>query len=376
MKTVFSSFLVSVMAVAGLSAQDDPTYTNFIRQVQMSNPVVEMSINNLDPKGEEDSPMAINPEGARFELWTVRSSPFNSFLLQSTYANAVVATVVIDTEDPWGKDPTSVSYANPNFSTDKVMPKNAPAAVRRTRADRPFKVYVYTDGLKDEDPGASDVSKKLNFLRHLQSYGTGTGDGINRDQAILATPAQPQIVKDGVHNPLVIGVTSVAGSDRRKVRGEETFSLWSLEDTTTPGNTIPPNKLSSDYVQIWPMSDGALSGITSNQIVRYAMPTVTFRYTDTYPGAQTFAQIYKGEVRDNVNGLIVPGSHKNNTSNFPENNLEVTGSEFDRMFDSDGRWTIEILTVSPFDTIRLDYVSFYVDRTLEVNGNLSTIGVQ
>jgi hypothetical protein len=376
MKTISKVLVSSLLALPWASAQEDPTYTNFVRQVQLSDPIVEMYLNNVQPSGSADSPMQINPEGARFELWTVRSTPLNSFLLQSTYVSAFVpvASVVIDTEDPWGKEPDSVPYANPTFSTHKVMPKNAPAAVRRTRADRPFKVYAYTEGLRVSDPSAPEVSKRLNFLRHLQSYGAGgTGDGLNRDQAILSTPALPQFTTNGVQNPLVVSLTTIAGADRTKLRGEETFSIWSLEDNSVAGRSVPPHKLSSDYLQIWPMTDGSLSGISDNQVIRFAMPSVTFYYNETYPGAQTFAQVYKGEVRDNVDGMIIPGSHKNNTSQIPENNVETTGSEFERLFTSDGRWTIEILTVSPFDTIRLDHVTFTVDRTIEVNGSFTTI---
>lgn len=372
MKTLSRSLFFSLLAISPMVAQDDPTYVNFIKQVQLTTPnPTEIYLSNISPTGSDDSPMAINPEGARFEVWTVRSSPNNSFLLQSTYVSAVVATVVIDTEDPWGKEPdtetfTNVTYANPTFSATRAMPKNAPAAVRRTRADRPFKVYVKTDGIKDAASSFPEAAKKMNFLRHLQSYGVGgTGNNIDRSQAILASPAQPQFTTNGVQNPLVVSVSSIAGADRRKLRGEETFSVWTLD--------TPAEKLSSDYLQIWPMTDGVLSGISMNQVVKFAMPTVTFQYTDTYPGSETFAQIYKGEMRDNVQGLIVPGSHKNNTSTIPENNLETTGSEFDRMFDSDGRWTIEVLTVSPFDTIRLHYVTFTVDRTIEVNGSVTTI---
>lgn len=378
MNAISRFLLISVLTLGAASAQDDPTYINLIKQVQLTVPSpITYYLNGVKAADSGiDSPQEINPEGARFELWTVRSSPNNSFQLQTTYVSAFVpvATVVIDTEDPWGKDPDSVSYANPTFATAKIVPKNIAAAVRRTRADRPFKVYVTTDGLLN---GAADpeVSKKLDFKRYLQAYGPGgTGNNIDRTQAILSTPALPQFsFPNGPQAPLVVSLSSIAGADRRKLRGEETFSVWSLLDTSVPGRTIAPEKLSSDYLQIWPMTDGVLSGLSMNQSVRFAMPTLTFQYTDTYPGAHTFAQIYKGEVRDNVAGLIIPGSSKNNTSPYPENNLETTGSEFDRMFDSDGRWTIEILTISPFDTIRLHYVTINVDRTIEVNGSVTTL---
>ncbi len=379
MKTLAYYLVSSLLALTSAGAVVDPTYVNFIRQIQLP-AGLEMDVSNLAPSGEQNSPMAINPDGARFELWTTRSSPLTSFLLQNTYVGTFVpvAKVVIDTEDPWGKVVdtdafTNVTYANPSFATAKLVPENVSAMVRRTRADRPFKVYVTTQGLRS---GVSDpvASKSVDFFRHLQSYGTnGTGEGIVRSQAILATPAQPQISTNGVQNPLVVTLTAIAGADRTKIRGEETFSVYSLNDTQISSQVIPPNKLSSQYVQIWPMTDGSLSGISMDAVVRFSLPTVSFHYNDTYPGSQNFAQIYKGEKRDNVVGVIVPGSHKNNTSQIPATYLSTTGADFDRLIDTDGRWTIELLTISPFDTIRLDYVTFTVNRTIEVNSTVTTI---
>ncbi|RYD47778.1 MAG: hypothetical protein EOP85_04830, partial [Verrucomicrobiaceae bacterium] len=300
MKAITPFLILSLLTLPRLVAQDDPVYTNFIVQIQQSGSGVPSYMSNIPASGEDvEAPQGVNPEGSRFELWTVSDSPFKSYLLQSTYVNTyqLEAQVVIDTEDPWGKEPntdtfTNVTYANPTFATTKQMPKNAAAAVRRTRADRPFKVYVKTSGLVTNDPSAPDVTKKLNFFRHLQSYGlTGTGDNLNRSQAILATPAQPQFTTNAVHNPLVVTLSSVPGADRRKLRGEETFSVWSLDDNTV-SPMVPSQKLSSDYLQIWPMTDGVLSGLAMNQVIRFAMPTVTFNYTDTYPGSETFAQIY------------------------------------------------------------------------------------
>lgn len=339
-----------------------------------------MQINNIAPSGAQDSPMPINPDGARFELHSVRSEPLTDFMLQSTYVGTYVpqAQVVIDTEDPYGKEPdtatfTNVTYANPNFASSRTLPVNTPAKIRRTRADRPFKVYRVTSGILN---GATDpqASKAVNVYRHLQSYGTnGTGNPLDRTQAIVATPAMPQITTNEIHDPIVVSLTSIAGANRQKIRGEERFSIFSLPDNSIPSQPIPANELSSQYVQIWPMSDGGISGISSNAVIRSAMPKVTFTYNDTYPGSQTFAQIYQGEVRDDVVGAIVPGSHKNNTNTIPESYTESTGGEFDRIFDGDGRWTMEVLTVSPFDTIRLGYVSFTLNRTIRVNGSFTTI---
>jgi hypothetical protein len=160
----------------------------------------------------------------------------------------------------------------------------------------------------------------------------------------------------------------------------EQFSLWSL--AVSPDPNLPGEKISSDKVAIYPVCDGAISGIAMNQMVRFSMPTLTFVYNNVYPGptnSAVYAQIYKGE-RANVVGAIVPGSHKINSLLTLGNFTETTGGELDRLIDSDGRWTIELVSDSPFGLERMltpagtpAYVTFSVDRTIEVNGSFTTI---
>lgn len=386
MKSLSRILITPMLLTHVMAVEEDPTWTNLIRQEQMPEGTGTYFMNYLNPSGKDVySPQPVPRPGARFELHTIRSEPLATFLLKSTFVGTYVpiANVVIDTEDPWGKEPntptfTNVTFANPTFATNRTVPTNTPAKVRRTRADRPFKVYVTTSDILSGTTGPTipAASKAVNFYHTVQSYGaTGTGNPIDRSLAQNVTPALPQITTNGVHDPILVNLTTVPAANRQKVRGEETYKIFSLEDTQDPARPIAPNLLSSHVVQIWPMTDGSLSGIAMNQEVRFSMPKVTFRYNDTYPGSQTFAQIYKGELRDNVVGEIVPGSHKINTSDpgIPESYTESTGGEFDRMFTSDGRYTMELLTVSPFDTIRLDYVTFNVDRTIEVNSTVTTV---
>jgi hypothetical protein len=51
----------------------------------------------------------------------------------------------------------------------------------------------------------------------------------------------------------------------------------------------------------------------------------------------------------------------------------LTLKNYESIFDSDGRWTMEIVTKTPFGTDRLAYVSFDIDRTMKLNTNMSTI---
>ena len=50
----------------------------------------------------------------------------------------------------------------------------------------------------------------------------------------------------------------------------------------------------------------------------------------------------------------------------------LTVQNYDAVFPDDGHWTMELLTVTPFGTDRLAYVSFDIERIITMNTNLST----
>lgn len=318
------------------------TYTNFIRQVQLPTGVQwDMSVASVSPAGGSLSPLAINPGGARFELWTVLSSPLTNYLLDTKYVGTYVpiADVAIRTEDPYD-------------------------AIPRTRADRPFYVDVSVSGLLSgaTDP---DPSKSVKLLRHVQSYGAG-GTGINLDRTQATLLSQASIATNGTQT-LTYALTSIPGADRTKVRGEERFSVFSLADYQAP-----ESQLASKFVQIWPVADGSISGIAANQLFRFKMPILTITLNDLYPTSTTYTQVYKGEPRLGVTGFVVPGSSLVVNESIPVSRTLVVDN-YDVAFDSDGRWTMELLTSTPFGLDRLAFVSFNIDRTIEVNGTVTTI---
>ena len=86
---------ISLAVLATVGAQTT-NYTNFIRQKQLPSGVQwDMPVNSM---GEDQSPMAINPGGAQFELWTVNGITSADYLLDSRYVGAYVpvATVAWD----------------------------------------------------------------------------------------------------------------------------------------------------------------------------------------------------------------------------------------------------------------------------------------
>ncbi len=329
------------LLISGVSCASALTYTNYIRQTQMPAGVTWDASATVAASGSQLSSLAINPGGARFDLWTIdSSSPVKEYLLNTKYVSSYVpvADVVVRSEDPY-----------------TVIP--------RTRADRPFYVDVTISGLLSgaTDP---DPSKSVTFLRHTQSYGTtGTGIGIDRSQATLYS--QATIAQNGKQT-LTYTLSMIAGANRAKLRGEERFSVYSLEDYQAPAST-----LDSMYIQIWPVADGSIAGITNGQLIRNVMPQLTVTMNDLYPSSSTYLQAYKGNPVLGTTGVILPWS-LNHSDSVPVSAVNLV-SGYDNFFDSDGRWTIELLTVTPFGIDRLAVVSFDLDRYIYVNGSVTTI---
>jgi hypothetical protein len=90
-----------------------------------------------------------------------------------------------------------------------------------------------------------------------------------------------------------------------------------------------------------------------------------------YPESRTYAQVYRGDPRLGVEGTIVPGTSLIINGSVPESRV-VLVDRYDSVFDEDGRWTLEVLTVTPFGTDRIAQVSFDIDRVVEVNGTFTT----
>jgi hypothetical protein len=120
------------------------------------------------------------------------------------------------------------------------------------------------------------------------------------------------------------------------------------------------------------VADGSITGIATNQVIRFSLPSVTFTMNDLYPDSRTYAQIYKGQVASNVQGIVVPGSALVVYESVPQDRVLVV-QDWDAVLSSDGVWTMELLTATPFGIDRLAYVTFKVDRTIEMNGTFTTI---
>jgi hypothetical protein len=330
--------------ICGVNAQvDNANYTNFIRQVQLPVMADGSHIQRdvaVPAAGQILSPLEINPTGARFELHTVSAVPFESRLIDTRYVGTYVplGELTIRTED-------------------------INSSIVRTRADRPFYVDYSVSGLYPAaDPVAPASAKSVKFYHHIQSYGAnGDGTNIDRTQATLSSQV---FITENKSETLTYALTIIPGADRSKVRGEERFSIFTLDDYQAP-----ESQLASKTVQIWPVADGTISGITDGETIEFATPTLTIAANDIYPDARVYAQIYKGEKRDDgFVGAVVPGSAVAVQEAVPQNRL-LSVTDWDSVLTENGTWTMELLTFTPFGIDRLDWVTFNVDRTISVRAS-------
>lgn len=326
-----------ILAAAGQNPGD--AFTNFIRQKQYPSGF-ERDV-YVSSAGQRLSELAIDPGGARFELWTVKTNASAQYLLDTRFVSAYIpiATVAISTGDPY-------------------------TTIPRTRADRPFTVSIQISGMSS-DPSAQEAARRVRFLRHVQSYGaTGTGEGIDRSQATLHT--QSFMDSNGTFTT-AYSLTAIPASNLSKVRGEERFSVFSLEDYQAPAS-----QLASKYVQVWPVADGEISGIASGASLRFDAPTLTFTMNDLYPDSRTYAQIYPGPAVLGTQGTVIPGSALIIYDTVPHNRTLVV-TDWDEVIRESGQYTIELLTVTPFGTDRLHHVTFNINRDINVNATVSTV---
>jgi len=330
-------------AVADIQNQTG-IYVNFIRQEQMESGIVRDV--DVAIQGQMASDLAIDGTGARFELWTVKSVPLTnipliSFLLDSKYVGAYTpkANLTLRSEDPYTGTP-------------------------RTRADRPFYLDVAISGLLtgEDDPPAS---KGVIFYRHVQSYGEdGNATTIDRSDAEMIANAT---VNAEINGTATFTVSSIPGTDQAKLRGEERFSIYTIEDYEAPST-----QLVSEFIQIWPVADARLFGIVPGQKIKLAAPTLSIALNDLYPDSETYAHVYPGDPQLGTEGTVIPGSGLVINDYVPHDRV-LTITDYDDVFTADGRWTLEVITTTPFGTERLAYVSFDIDRKIRINGQVTTI---
>jgi hypothetical protein len=327
-----------------LAVQAADTYTNFIYQYAL--PSTQPYSVQVDPAGSLASPMPISANGDRFELWTIKSSPLTEYHLDTQYVGAYSPSVKV-----------TVSTLDNSYST-----------IPRTRVDKPITVTVEVTGLQSGN--VPEFAKSVNYQQTIQSYGTdGTGQNIDHD---AGTPVNTQSLTTNGTYTFPIDPAIITDS-----RGETRVTVNTVADAATG---TPSTQVASEIVQVWPLTVGSISGISSGDKVNLTIPSLTFTLTNLYPESSVYAQIYDGPEGLGKTGTIIPGSQIELKNTIPENR-EITVANWDSVFlnpnvsnltDKDGVKTVELVTQTPFGTERLGFVTFNLDRTIEVNSGITT----
>jgi len=320
-------------------------FANFVRQTQQGTGVVWSM--PVTPTGSSASQLLLEEGGSLFQLWTIEQATAKEYLLDQKLVGAYLpkADVVITTVDPT-RDPETGAL--------------------RTRADKPFTVKATVSGLLS-GINLPVAATQVLFEQHLASF-SGTTTSITPAQATSGTPKNSSYIAANGVTTLDFGATALPAVNgaAAKAKGQEHFVVHALSD-----GSFSQTQIASGYVQVWPAATGSIEGIANGDRVRLKAPTLTIIRNDVYPSSYTYLQVYEGTPKLGTKGI--PLSDKAPlvwTSSVSKSDV-VTVSDYDKYLPKDGIYTLELVTETPFDSVRLDYVTFSVDRTLDVRAQIT-----
>ncbi len=322
---------------------------DFIEQVDLATGLVyQVYVAGPEEPGSKDgtqlSPMPVGEEGSTYQLYAKGLDPDDTvYLLDEKYVAAYTpeATITITSEDP---HPTP-----------------------RTRADEPFTVDIKVEGLLT--PGEDVPEAALNvYLQQLN---------MNYDAVLNRAPTDgsaEEVLSDDffiVENSELqrTGMTKLTSETFFKERGEEIFRAFALPDAD-----LDWLQIASGRIQVWPIADVVITGMVPGQKVTRSLPDITVNLTDMYPDSTTTVQIYKGSQALGTEGQQIEGSRVAYNSIVPQDG-QILVRNWDRYAKDDGTYTMEVITVTPFDNRapeRLAWLTFEVDRTIEMRGSTTT----
>lgn len=309
-------------------------YYNFIRQQQQETNVTwDIPV---DAAGETAAALPVEEGGALFQLWTIAENTAADYLLDQKLVGSYLpkGSITIRTLDSYN-------------------------GVPRIRVDQPFSVDFQTSNLLSGATVPESASRVL-AEHHLSANPDGLLS-ITAVEAISGTPFSSGYIEENGITTVNYSASSLQASDPRKARGQEHFVLHALGD-----GAFSQTQLAAAYVQVWPMATGKISGIQNGEIVRGKPPTITIKLDDLYPNSDTFLRIFSNGSELGENSKVIPGSRLVIDQEFPEDRI-LKIDDYASLFNSDGQYSFELVTTTPFGTERLDTVSFTVSRGMRVN---------
>ncbi|BDS08516.1 hypothetical protein NT6N_35560 [Oceaniferula spumae] len=339
-KTAITGMLIALNISASASVdfiEQVDLDSGLIYQVYVAGPEEPGSKN-----GEQISPMPVGPSGSTYALYAKGLEPDETiYLLDEKYVAAYTpeATITITSEDP---------HLTP-----------------RTRADEPFTVDVNVKGLLTPGEGVPEAALNVYFEQSTLKYDDvldraptdGTAEEVLNDDFFIVENSDLQRT----------GMTKLTSPVFFKERGEEIFRAYALPDAD-----LDWLQIASGRIQVWPIADVEITGIDPNVKITRSLPDLTINLTDLYPDSKTTVQIYKGSQALGTTGTQIAGAEIVYNSIVPQDG-QILVRNWDSYAVDDGTYTLEVITVTPFDNRapeRLAWVTFYVDRTIEMKGSV------
>jgi hypothetical protein len=302
----------------------------------------------LDPSAGVDD----ESKGGTGETTTTTTTTTTSGTTSTTSGSSGVEEHLLDTEFVDAYQPA----ASVRILTEDPYPHST-----RTRADRPFSVEYTVSGLVSETLGVEAASKVL--VRHdAKSYSLPIfidGNYIQTDSSSSVYISQNGMTVASYPS------TNLPKADPLRGVGIEVFTVDALPDEES---NIPSTRLATATLEVFPVAEGALSGITHNQTYK-SLPPFTMTLKDLYPTSNTYVQIYPGPQKLGTEGIVIPDSFVNvadATSQSTVKNINTWQS----FVDQHGLWTMELITETPFGVERLAWLNFTADFTVVVNGQV------
>jgi hypothetical protein len=363
---------------------------DFVRQIQLIENRTVVYDTPIAQKNGTIRSKPIEGEGAVFQLYAYQDPALSPFtLLDAAVGSAVAANVSLSSnlvdlnilgihlDINLGIESSASSL--PQLLAEKTIGTFIPDArisltsadpyfPPRTRADQPYSAVIAVSRLPVDLTDLPDgVPSKVAIARTYKLYdGTlhipaenGTGQG-RYDQGY-------EINKNGTFS--ISGIyQSLPGASPTKAIGEESFTA----SVKLGGSQAT---VGSSTIQIWPVSGAQFKGIEAGKIYQDAPPSARVELTDLYPDSVTYAQIYPGPPQLGTNGTKLPSSVFSSNTFAPQNAV-VPLADIAEGLSEDGTYTIEILTITPFNhrqPERIAHLSFQLKRSISIRAMSATM---
>jgi len=315
-------------------------YTSFIRQIQDG---YTWLTPNIAATGTGTSVSAILEKGSVFQLWSIDKTTNAEYLLDQKAVSAFLpgGTVTVTSSDRTG---------------DKW-------GIKRTRIDQPYTVTTTVTGLLSGS-GLPDAATKVLAEQHVALYSSNVFSLVAATVLSNTASASALLTSNGstVFN-YAKPTISVLGTT---ASGEEHYVLHALAD-----GTVSQTQLSSDFIQVWPLATGSITGITNGQVLKGSAPALTVTYTNLYPSSTTRVIAYPTATPSQF--IELPLSSVVLDQKTPGSRT-MTLTNYDSALPKDGSFIIEIVTTTPFGVNEklanasgvISPISIVVDRTMEV----------